>query len=217
MCRPDGETCVDDLDCCDGSACNVGVCQSTAACTEAQETCSGAAECCTGLQCREIFDHSDGEENRCCASAETGCTDDWDCCGALLCENDECVCAGSGGDCIEDDECCEGDICVLRTCTEDTGCQREGTTCNPADPQCCGPSACQQQMSATGPYRCCARLGAYCEGNAECCGMMECGEDNTCQARGSGETCLLPSECVDSAPVCVRADMMTVGRCGTGL
>ncbi len=109
---------------------------------------------------------------------------------APQCASSGAPCSGSGP--AFDDECCDDQICVVGACRPNSG-GRERASCTDTL-GCASGLICNEVGSAEAADTCCARDTDYCEGTADCCGLMEC-VGNRCVGKTSGEACL-SGDCV---------------------
>lgn len=196
-CRPTGETCQDDDDCC-GSATNpdgdtamitcskvgdnpVGRCDAGNACTPAggicrlqTSSCNENANCCSGNTLQFDTCALDNLGIPRCLAAEIDCTDPssyegMDCATSADCCGLPCTPSGSGE---FPPLVCGGEQCV----------PAGGVCTNAAD--CCAGLPCEQPPGSTTGY-CgdtpeeCSSFGQSCTVTADCCNGVEC-IDNTC-------------------------------------
>jgi hypothetical protein len=192
-CNFAGEVCRDTAQCCTGLACEGGeVC--TPSCVAEGQACSTEQLCCSGLECRGgvcagVCHRYDG------ACGQGGLL----CCPGYECAGTACLrCGPEGGLCEDDDDCCAGGLCVSGECACPSACAE--------DADCC-----QRQVCHQGACRC-STLGEHCRDNLDCCERqgLNC-NDGVCRgtnSRGSGATCIDPSDCFFSG--CEQ------GRCCSG-
>jgi hypothetical protein len=179
-----GEYCASSRECCDGTLCRGGVCQS---CVRVNDTCAETAECCSGIctkhRCQDI-------STSCYVQGST-CTNDDGCCShqcwpaSSLGAANVCVpldgCQPMGESCFNDTACCSGFCSFLGTgsgrCSAEQPCLGSGDLCADAskDRGCCSPTTtfCGAYSSTSGIKRCtslqCKGPNDTCSHAAECC------------------------------------------------
>ncbi|MGE0787053.1 MAG: hypothetical protein AB7S26_15370 [Sandaracinaceae bacterium] len=197
-CSRENSFCLDSSECCDGLTCQRFQCRTAPEmCNEGGSMCMTASECCAGLACSPTRTEPMAPPvNQCCSGGSTACDDDGDCCGRMRCQDGECECITEDGLCDRDIECCgDGYICAAGSCVDGQGCARETENCDPTMlGACCGRLNCRRQ-EAMGPTVCCAGQTNRCRADSDCCGDMTCGEDETCQCRMPGESCVNLTDC----------------------
>jgi hypothetical protein len=160
-CRPIGEICLDDADCCSAQCeadegTGVTRCIKPGGCMDSGEVCwtGQAANCCpqgadggqalcepTILGVSRCFGEGTLEE---CIPDGEPCSFSDECCNGLCLPNadGELVCGSecvpADGECRADADCCDG-LCIDRTCSpNDTGCVPLGGECETQDDCCAG-------------------------------------------------------------------------------
>jgi hypothetical protein len=195
-CSNEGSFCLDSSECCEGMVCDTFQCtmDTGGMCKEGREACMNTAECCDGLACSETrTEPTAAPVRQCCAGAGTSCEEHEDCCGQMNCEMGECECQGRGSLCDRDIECCDDDpmgtlSCITGSCEYSDGCQRETETCDVATSgSCCARLRCDTSRRE-GTSRCCADLTERCRNSMECCGGMQCVNEQ-CACIAAGGTC----------------------------
>jgi hypothetical protein len=196
-CSREGSFCLDSSECCDGFVCDFFQCRMETAetmCKEGREACTSGSECCSGLACSETRTEPTAPPVRqCCSGGGTSCTTHEDCCGQMNCEDGECQCVTETGLCDRDIECCNGEggpmlACITGSCEVAEGCQRETQTCDPLVlGSCCAQLRCDTSRRESAS-RCCADQGNRCRSSSECCGGMQCMNEE-CQCIAQGQTC----------------------------
>lgn len=213
-CSRENSFCLDSSECCEGLICDTFLCRPMGPmCKESGSACSSSGECCAGLACSEVRpDRTAPAVRQCCAGAGTSCATAEDCCGQMACMRGECQCVERGGSCDRDIECCGSDICVAGNCVDGTGCSRERESCETTP--CCG----SELRCLADPRVCCAGAGQRCYGDEDCCGLMVCGEDQTCQCRRPADPDLgTPAEsCVHTIECCGASFCSAEGVCTFG-
>ncbi len=193
-CRPRGNSCVDDADCCPGAGtCNAvtGTCGGVV-CTSAGNPCLNDFECCTGscedFACAETICGEDGFE----------CADASDCCSGY-CDpaSGHCAqpaCGDEANPCGPNDPCCAGLVCVPTlpgapgVCSKET-CFSDGLDCA-TDAQCCT-GHCDPLFFQCGLA--CKDAGDTCVAAEECC-SGDC-TDGVCIPGCSNSTCEIDADC----------------------
>ncbi len=169
-CRPAGELCRKDADCCNDAVdvaagtcdkavdgLDVGRCKNPGGCAPAGEVCGTS-------------DGSPSGSNECCPGPEGGANEA--ACQPTASGTHRCTVTGNckpdGLDCMAPGDCCSG-ICENGTCGE-TPCIGDGQPCAFSD-QCCS-GICAPDPN-TGELVCnpdCVPSGQACTANSDCCG-----------------------------------------------
>lgn len=194
-CRPDGETCARDLNCCSqGCEGDPPLC-TTPRCNTAGETCAVAADCCSALGCTA------GHCATGCTPRYATCTRSDECCSGSVCDPmlGRCMGAvatmGQACDDAAQNFCWDAGTCVGTICERDARCNGLATTCA-SNADCCAGFPCVSGRC----HRCSAR-GEACTGDDQCCTGAHSCVGGTCTATGCRDwrECSPQEQCRDGA------------------
>ncbi|MBT8493776.1 MAG: hypothetical protein KJO07_12005, partial [Deltaproteobacteria bacterium] len=195
-CKPTGEICTEDSDCCGGPGnpdeesnvvCQkegdnpIGRCDNGQSCTPAggicrldDTSCSANANCCAGNVLQFMTCAQDNLGIPRCLAAETECDNPEEYEGMACATSADCCglpCTPSGS----------GEIMPLLC---GGACVQEGNTCT-TSADCCSNLPCQIEAGSTqgvcGPPGECAEYGQGCEMSTDCCGDVPCSAAGFCE------------------------------------
>ena len=166
---PEGYTCCDNLECCDGECCEEDCCFSPQVCC-GNTCCDLGEDCCDGV-CYPT------NTQTCCNDEiiDGSCCVDADCPSGMSCCDHQCC-----------DDCCQGACCLSPdVCCGDTCCSYPGEAC------------CASTCYDTKIQTCCdgVIVDAHCCTEAQCPPNYVCCEGDCCDDCCNGECCLAPDFC----------------------
>ena len=134
-CRPEGQACVFQCDCCGTMRCNDGVCGET--CTAVEELCALGTNCCDPAGgCGQITQFK--ADGSICGTPNTQ-------------TKNVCCVLNNGAQCASSCQCCGDEVCRGGLCQEPVAppppeCVAQGQACRLNGPACCGGVPCHENI-----------------------------------------------------------------------